>query len=348
MEKKKKKRHTGLFVFILILVLAVAAGAGYYFYERRQPKLAVNAFMKTVQDLDFDTMSTMIQSEDLSILDGTDVRNDAFTDFFRSMCQKMTYKIIKTKFDMANGTANVTVRINYVDGSEIYKEAGSEFLRQIAAAAFSGTEMTDDEVNQTLASFLMETSENMEEHFLVTEITYPLIEINGEWKIVSLDSETIKVMSASFSTVEDELNASIEEAQDNSTVSLDTPVGENDVIDFSTDRFSIHYTQCRITKDIAGNSCLLVYYDYTNNDSSTSSPMIDVSLQAYQNGTALEAAIPETTESALDFYMSEVSPGQTVNVCQAFALVDTSDVTLNAGDAFAFSGETTSQILKVQ
>jgi flagellar basal body-associated protein FliL len=348
-KKKTKKKHTGLILLILVLVLVVAAGAAYYFIERRKPQLAAADFMKSVQELDFDSMSAMIQSEDLSILDGTDVRNEAYTEFFRKMCSKMTYKIIKTQFDLANGTANVTLRISYIDGSEIYKEASSEFLRQIAAVSFSGETLSEEELNQTLADILVTASESAEDHFLITDISYPMISINGEWKVVSLDAETIKVMSANFSTVEEEFNESMDAAQDQSQVSMEAAIQEDDVIDMSTDRFSIHYTQFRIVNDISGNSCLLVYYDYTNKDSSSSSPMIDVSLQAYQNDVALEAAIPETTETALDFYMSEVAPQQTVNVCQAFSLNDSSDVTLKANDAFAFGGgDTTSQILKIQ
>lgn len=48
----------------------------------------------------------------------------------------MTYKIGKTNFHIQNGTASVTVHINYIDGADIYKETISEFLKQIVSTAF--------------------------------------------------------------------------------------------------------------------------------------------------------------------------------------------------------------------
>lgn len=349
MKEKKKKRHIWLVLVILLLLLALAGGGYYYYTERQKPQKAINAFMQTVQNLDFDTMASYIQTEDLSVLNGTDIRNEAYTDFFRSMCQKITYEIVKTHFDFTNGTANVTVRLNYIDGSEIYKKASTDFIRQIASASFAGTEMTDEEMNQALADTLVRVSAETEDHYLVAEVSYPMISIDGVWKVISLDEETIKIMSANFSTVESELEQSVSEAQNGKQVSMEKSISESDVIDLQTDRFSIHYTQYRISKDIAGKPCILVYYEYTNKDKNNSMPMIDISLQAFQNQTALEVAIPETTEEALDMYTSEIEPKKTVIVCQAFSLADQSDVTLKASEAFVFGGgNVTSQILKVQ
>ena len=77
--------------------------------------------------------------------------------------------------------------------------------------------------------------------------------------------------------------------------------------------------------------------------------MVDVSILAYQDGETLDAAIPEDNEEAIDRYMSEIQPGTTVNVCQAYALNSTSDVTLEATEAFALGGgQVSSQTVKVQ
>ena len=52
--------------------------------------------------------------------------------------------------------------------------------------------------------------------------------------------------------------------------------------------------------------------------------MVDVNLTAYQNDAALEAAIPANSDEAVDAFMKEIQPGETVNVCQAFSLNDMS------------------------
>lgn len=348
---KKKKKHRGLIIFLAILILAVACGAAYYFLERQKPEKAVKEFLSGVQQMDLASIEAMLQSHDLSAVDNADIRNETFGEFFKNINEKMTFKIVKNNFDIYNGTAQVTARIKYIDGSDIYKETISEFLRQIVSTAFSGKEMNEAETQQLLASILSEKSNAVEDRFAETDITYPVIRSGKQWKIVSLDDETVKIMSANFKSVEDEINNSLTELGEETDNSADnSPAAvEGDSINMTTEKFTIRYTQHRFTNDFAGNPCLLVYYDYTNNGDSASSAMVDVNIQAYQNGTLCEAAIPEANDSAIDHFMAEIQPGQTVNVCQAFSVADNSDVTLQAGEAFSFGGgQTTSQILKLQ
>ena len=76
--------------------------------------------------------------------------------------------------------------------------------------------------------------------------------------------------------------------------------------------------------------------------------MVDVNLTAYQNDAALEAAIPANSDEAVDAFMKEIQPGESVNVCQAFSLNDMSPVTLHASDAFGLdTGITAAQTLNL-
>lgn len=352
-KKKKKKGKAGLVLFIVVLVLAVGCGVGYYFLERQKPAKAVENFLTSVQKMDFASMESMLQSNDLSALDNADIRNDAYSEFFRNVNAKMTFSIRRNDFDIQNGTARITARIRYLDGSDIYKETVSEFLRQIVSTAFSGESLTEEDTQAKLASILSEKAAALEDKFSETDIVYPVIKTNDQWKIVALDDETVKLMSANFKSVEDEISQSLAaaetESQTGDGASQAPEAAEGDTIDMTSDKFAIRYTRHVVANDFAGSPCLLVYYDYTNNSSSASSAMVDVSLQAYQNGSSLNAAIPETNDSAIDQFMSEIEPGQTVNVCQAFSLQDMSNVTLQAGEAFSFGGgQTKSQTLTLQ
>lgn len=349
--KKKKRKKKGLIIFLVILVLAAAGAAGYYFWERQQPIETVKTFLTDVQKMNFDGMKAQLQSNDLSALDNADITNEAYKTFFQNVNQKMTFSIKKTEFNIINETASITTKIKYIDGSDIYKETITEFLKQIVATAFSGQQLTEEETQQKLAALLEEKSAAISNTFAETEITYPLIKAGGKWKIVALDGETVKMMSANFTNVQDEINQSLEEMEN--ADANETPVApeasDDGTIDMSNEKFTIHYKQHRIAKDFSGAPCLLVYYDYSNNGTAASSAMVDVNLQAYQNGQVLTAAIPESNDAAIDQFMTEVQPGQAVSVCQAFSLIDESDVTLQAGEAFSFGGgNVTSQILKVK
>ena len=351
MAKKNKKGHAGLIIFILILVLAIGGGAGFYFYQRQQPRKAVEQFLDSMQNMDFTTMESMIQSSDLSALDNADIRNTAYTDFFSEINKKMTYKITKNRFDIQNGTASVTAHITYIDGTNIYKATITEFLRQIVSNAYAGNQLSEDETQETLASILNEQAKKVEkDEFSEADITYPLIKTNSGWKIVSLDDETVKIMSANFKSVEDEINNSLNNTDsEDSSASSAPEASADDTLNLTTDKFTIKYTKHVITKDFAGNPCIMVYYDYTNNESTASSAMVDVSLKAYQHGEACEAAIPEKNDDAIDHFTAEIQPGQTVNVCQAFTLTDESDVTVQAQEAFSFDEDAVAkQILKVK
>lgn len=344
----KKKKHTGLILIILLLILVLAGLAGYYFYERQKPQKAVRTFLEYVKQLNFDGMTSMLQSEDLSVMENTDLKDEVFSELFHNLNQKMSYEIVKTHFMLSSGTANVTARIRYLNGINLFKEASSEFARQIVSSAFSGEELGEEELRQQLSDILMEKSASMEDDYMITEITYPLVSIDNVWKIVTLNQETINVMSANFQSLEEEIQESMKGASGDGAVKAVPAADENSVISLSTDKFSIHYTQFRLSTDFSGEPCILVYYDYTNNGNTPSSAMVDVSLQAYQNDAPCEAALPETTEDALDKYMSEVSPGTTVNVCQAFSIKDLSDVTLLASEGYSFGGgEMSTQILKL-
>ena len=366
LRKKKKKGKIGRVLILLALILVIGAGVGYYFYERSQPAKELETYLTAIQSLDLNAMQSHLQSADLSALDNADVTNAAYESFFKSINAKMTWSITKTSFSFQNGTADVTARIRYIDGSDIYRETVTEFLRQIVSSAFSGESLTEQETQEKLAAILMEKSDSLEDKFSEADITYPMIKVDGQWKVTSLDDETVKIMSANFKSVEDEisqtLSASSEEADGSSSENAQAPAASDGTIDLSNERFSIHYTRNVVSTDFGGEPCLLVYYDYTNNGSGASSAMVDVNLTAYQNGASLEAAIPANSDSprdqeiklalrdsAIDAFMKEIQPGETVNVCQAFSLKDMSPVTLQAVDAFGLDTSVTAvQTLNLQ
>ena len=98
--------------------------------------------------------------------------------------------------------------------------------------------------------------------FSETDITYPVIKTDSGWKIVSLDDETVKIMSANFKSVEEEINNSLNnmDGEDSSGSSSNAPeASADDTLNLTTEKFTIKYTKHTITKDFAGNPCIMVY-----------------------------------------------------------------------------------------
>lgn len=349
---RKKKGKIGLIIFLVVVILAIAAGVGYYFMERQKPISATKDFLENVRAMNIDGIKNLVQDEDTSALDSANITSDAYSAFFTTVNSKMTYKITKTDFQIQNGTAYVTAHIKYIDGSDIYKEAITDFLKEIVSTTFSGTILSEEETQQKLASALEEKSASVEDTFAETDITYPLVLVDGKWKITIIDDETVKVMSANFSSVKDEINSSVSEAtssdstdssSDSSTMSSTTS------IDMENEYFTLKLKNFEVTQAVDDTDCILIYCDYTNNSDSSSSAFTDLQLSASQNGTKLSPAVPKSDVAEIDNYLTEVASGSTVTVCYAFSLNDKSDVTLEASEAFAFGdGTSTSQTISIQ
>ena len=360
-RRKKKSKKPLIICLVILLIAAVAGGVAWYLNERHKPVEATEKFLTGMQNMDFTTMENLLQSHDLSALDDADIRDSAYTDFFTTVNKKMTYKITKNKFDIQNGTAKVTVHMKYIDGTNIYAATIQEYTRKVAVAAYAGKTMTQEDIQEMLASLLTENASTADEKYSDIDITYPLIKIGDEWKIVSLDDTTVKVMCANFKNVKDEISSQLNDdssdsssdASADSTEPSDTSDSAQTAgssIDITSDKFSVRFKQFAVSKDYGGNPCLMIYYDYTNSGDSQSSAFVDFTLQASQNGESLEGTYPEANDTAVDNYMNTIDPGKTVTVCQVFLLKDTtSDVTLQGKETLNVSGgQTTSQVLKLQ
>ena len=360
-RRKKKSKKPLIICLVILLIAAVAGGVAWYLNERHKPVEATEKFLTGMQNMDFTTMENLLQSHDLSALDDADIRDSAYTDFFTTINKKMTYKITKNKFDIQNGTAKVTVHMKYIDGTNIYAATIQEYTRKVAVAAYAGKTMTQDDIQEMLASLLTENASTADEKYSDIDITYPLIKIGDEWKIVSLDDTTVKVMCANFKNVKDEISSQLNDDSSDSSSDASADYTEpsdtsdsaqtaGSSIDITTDKFSVRFKQFAVSKDYGGNSCLMIYYDYTNSGDSQSSAFVDFTLQASQNGESLEGTYPEANDTAVDNYMNTIDPGKTVTVCQVFLLKDTtSDVTLQGKETLNVSGgQTTSQVLKLQ
>lgn len=361
-RRKKKSKKPLVICLVILLIAAIAGGIAWYMVQRHKPVEATEEFLTGMQNMDFTTMENLLQSHDLSALDDADIRDSAYTDFFTTVNKKMTYKITKNKFDIQNGTAKVTVHMKYIDGTNIYAATIQEYTRKVAVAAYAGQEMTQDDIQEMLASLLAKNASTADEKYSEIDITYPLIKIGDDWKIVSLDDTTVKVMCANFKSVKDEISSQLTDdstdsssdtaanASDTSDQSADSSQDTSSSIDITTDKFSVRFKQFAISNDYGGNPCLMIYYDYTNSGDSQSSAFVDFTLQASQNGESLEGTYPESNDDAVDNYMNTIDPGKTVTVCQVFLLKDTtSDVTLQGKETLNVSGgQTTSQVLKLQ
>ena len=218
-------------------------------------------------------------------------------------------------------------------------DAPVEELSQIDSSDLA--KLSEEQIQETILSLLNEKKDASDPVYTETDIVYPMIKADGDWKIVMLDSQTVRAMSANCVSIEDEITRMAEAAQAEQVKTVD----QDNLIDLDCESFSIEYNRSSLGKDFPGNPCLMLYYDYTNKSSVPSSAMVDVRITVYQHGNVCSPAIPEDNHSDTASFTREVAPGETITVCQAFSLEDTSDVTIQASEAHFGSGTIHSQIL---
>ncbi|MFR3881688.1 MAG: DUF5067 domain-containing protein [Lachnospiraceae bacterium] len=346
---RKKKKKKGLIIFLVILILVIAGGAGYYFYERQKPIETTKDYLENMRAMNFDGMKALLQSNDMSALDDADITSNAYTSFFKKINEKMSYKITKTSFHIQNGTASVTAHIRYIDGANIYKETITEFLKQIVSTAFSGSTLTEEETEQKLATLLEEKSSTVEDKFTETDITYPVIEADGQWKIVTLDADTVRVMSANFTNVQDEIDQSLADLNNPDATAESAAPSSTTSIDMENDHFTLKLTQFRIAQEIDDSNCLMLYCDYTNNAVPLQAHLSMYSFLIAERRTLSPAVQKKDESSNQQLPLQKLNRHTRNDPCYAFSLNDKSDVTLEASEAFAFGdGNVTSQTIKLQ
>ena len=122
-------------------------------------------------------------------------------------------------------------------------------MKQIVSTAFSGSTLTEEETEQKLATLLEEKSSTVEDKFTETDITYPVIEADGQWKIVTLDADTVRVMSANFTNVQDEIDQSLADLNNPDAAAESAAPSSTTSIDMENDHFTLKLTQFGIAQD---------------------------------------------------------------------------------------------------
>lgn len=123
---------------------------------------------------------------------------------------------------------------------------------------------------------------------------------------------------------------------------------DSGTINFNGSGYNVTYVRHETGTDYEGNPCLYYYYTFTNNGEENTSAAVVSYVQCFQNGVQCQTAITTDNNDSINNYMMEVQPGGSLEVCQAFELTDTSDVTVEVSDLISLSNDKDTQIIKLQ
>lgn len=110
---------------------------------------------------------------------------------------------------------------------------------------------------------------------------------------------------------------------------------DDDIIDVDIDDCHVEYLYHEIVQNMAGDWCVAVYYQFTNNSYANQAFYLTVSDKAFQNGVELEDSLFHVNDDSKTREM-EIQPGVSVTVCSGFVLRDTSDIELQISPWISF------------
>lgn len=203
----KKALAIGL---ILALTLALT-GCG------SKPETAVDKFFGAVKNYDAEAMTKALppsETDNLGaaseyLVETTDPLAVPFMDYLKGNASKITYEVTGTKVD--GDQATVTVNCKYVDGSAILGEIIQELFTEFMTAAFSGQDLSEEEMQQIGVDLLKEKMETTTETFTEKTMDIDCIQVDGTWYVKTVSDDLLDVLSSNLFTTAKEFSESFGE-----------------------------------------------------------------------------------------------------------------------------------------
>jgi uncharacterized lipoprotein YehR (DUF1307 family) len=186
---------------VMILTLAFAmTGCG------SKPESAIDKFFGAVKTYDSEGMKealTPSATEGLGsaseyLDESTDPMAAPFVEYLKGNAAKITYEVTGTKID--GDEATVTVKCKYVDGSGLFTKIIQGLFSELLTAAFSGKEMTDEEMTQIGVDLLNKNLDSATETFTEETMDIDCIKVDGEWYVKTVTDEMADVVSSNLFT----------------------------------------------------------------------------------------------------------------------------------------------------
>ena len=181
-----KKKLFSIMLAAVIMVSMVGCSSS-------KPENTVNEFLKNSKNFDLAAMNENISPDSQSDSDVVEAVEDnedlkPYLKFFKKNAQKMTYTIKETNID--EDEANVTVDFKYVDSSDALNAAFTQ--------AFSGNEMSDEEIEKLITDTLTEYESENSDKFAEKTLDLYCIKVDNKWYIDDFDEEFFDVLLCNY------------------------------------------------------------------------------------------------------------------------------------------------------
>ena len=126
------------------------------------------------------------------------------------------------------------------------------------------------------------------------------------------------------------------ETQQENTLEATTEEVDDNIIDTDIGDCHIKYLKHEIVENMAGDKCVAIYYEFTNNSDENKAFNYVTGEKLFQNGVELETSLFHVNDTSKESG-SEIKPGITITVCSGHVLRDeTTDIEVEMGEWISF------------
>ena len=204
----KKKLLLSVLAILSVLMLVACGGES-------GPEQTIDDFMKDYKGLKLQELEKYVDKDeaitedfnetvDLEGLSEVDFSKVEKFDDLKANFKKLTKK---AKYDVTNveedgTTATADIKFTYADASESLVSSFGEYVGQIFGLAFTGQEMTEEEIELKSMEIMVEVfSDNLDGYEVTTKEVQGkigLAEKEGEWVITDIDDEIMNALTFGF------------------------------------------------------------------------------------------------------------------------------------------------------
>ncbi len=199
----KKKLLLSVLAILSILTLVACGGQG-------GPEQTIDNFMKDYKDLKLQELEKYVDEGVTGEIDGTvDLEELSEADFskvekfddlkanFKKLTKDVKYDVTNIEEDGATAVADIT--FTYADASEPLASSFGELIGQMFGLAFSGQEMTDEEMELKTMEIMVDVfSDSLDGYEATTKEVQgkiELVEKEGKWIIADIDDEIMNALT---------------------------------------------------------------------------------------------------------------------------------------------------------
>lgn len=190
-EEEMKKQ---LLIIIGLILLLVGCG------NSSKPEDTVKKFLEASKQFDIEKMSEYAKNVDWNDKEQEEyLKQQAMIEVFKIFSEQIVYEIGEAKTE--ESASNITIKLSYPDGSELYKTALGNYITNAMTKALSGEAPSTEEMEQMLYNSIkeqMDIFDNKEFKIQEKEIQIRCVKEDEKWIIEDTDDAVLNAMTGNF------------------------------------------------------------------------------------------------------------------------------------------------------